>query len=81
MFPSEENFEDPVLNSKVDIGFPFLRPSRSAELRQRLDHLKTLRKDSSLEKLARSNKRKLIVCRKRAGPEQCLCNFSGNQSG
>lgn len=55
-FFSEENFEDPVLHRKIDIGFPFLRPSRTAELKQRLDHLKTMKKDSSLEKLARSNK-------------------------
>jgi hypothetical protein len=54
---SEENKEDPELTGSNDIGFPFLRPARSTELRQRLDHLKAQRKDTNLEKLARNKKR------------------------
>lgn len=54
----EEKRLDPVLHKQNDIGFPFLKPSRSAELRQRLDHLKKQRSDSALEKLARSQSRK-----------------------
>lgn len=55
----EKNQEDPVICQKHDIGFPFLKQSRSEELRQRLDHLKERRGDQSLEKLARSQKRKI----------------------
>lgn len=56
---SERDYEDPELHKKHDIGFPLERPSRSAEVRQRLEHLKAQRKDFNLEKLARANKRKL----------------------
>lgn len=58
LFILEENYSDPVLHERFDIGFPQTKPSRSAELRQRLDHLKKQRKDPNLEKLARSKKRK-----------------------
>lgn len=41
-----------------DIGYPFIREARSSELTQRLDWIKKQKKDSSLEKLAKNNKRK-----------------------
>ncbi|CRK93170.1 CLUMA_CG006531, isoform A [Clunio marinus] len=50
-----ENREDPELSTRIDIGFPAPRPSRSTELKQRLEHLKKHRNDSNLEKLARNN--------------------------
>lgn len=52
----EEHPENVELNKKVDIGFPFLQPSRSSELKQRLEVVKAQRKNEELEKLARSNK-------------------------
>jgi len=53
---AERDYEDPVLHKKHDIGFPLPKPSRSAEAKQRMEHLKVQRKDSNLEKLARTNK-------------------------
>lgn len=55
-FLVEENFEDPVLHQKNDIGFPLAKAPRSAEIKQRIEHIKAQRKDVNLEKLARSNK-------------------------
>lgn len=62
----EEHPEDAELNKKVDIGFPFLQPSRSTELKKRLEVIKGQRKNEELEKLARSNKCKqtLELCNK-----------------
>jgi large subunit ribosomal protein L38 len=53
---AEENAEDPEITKPHDIGFAHLRPSRSEEYRQRLDHLKAQRKNPNLEKLARNRK-------------------------
>lgn len=53
---AERNYEDPVLHSKHDIGFPPPRPSSFAEKKQRMDHLRAQRKNVDLEKLARTNK-------------------------
>lgn len=58
LFLVEENVQDPVLSARVNIGFPRLRPSRSAQLRERLDHLKAQHSSSALEKKARSQNRK-----------------------
>jgi large subunit ribosomal protein L38 len=52
----DERREDPELNKKHDIGFPYVKPARSAELKQRLQHLKVQRHDLNLEKLARTQK-------------------------
>lgn len=52
---------DEEVSKKVDIGFPLLKPSRSAELKQRMDHVKAQRKNVDMEKLARSNNRKFNV--------------------
>lgn len=61
-FPiAEGRREDPELCRKNDIGFPFLRPARSAELKQRLEQLKAIRKDPNLEQLARKNKCKKFL--------------------
>ncbi|KAH8397788.1 hypothetical protein KR222_001703 [Zaprionus bogoriensis] len=52
----EENPSDAELTARVNIGFPQLKPSRSAQLKARLEHLKAQRSSKELEQLARSNK-------------------------
>jgi hypothetical protein len=51
---SDENPIDETLNFKVDIGLPQLKRSRTKELAARLAHLKIIRSDKNLEKLART---------------------------
>ncbi|XP_034475012.1 39S ribosomal protein L38, mitochondrial [Drosophila innubila] len=52
----DDNVTDPEIVARVNIGFPQLKPSRSAQLKLRLEHLKAQRASKELEKLARSNK-------------------------
>ncbi|KAL7745327.1 hypothetical protein ACLKA6_015347 [Drosophila palustris] len=52
----DENVTDPEIVARVNIGFPQLKSSRSAQLKIRLEHLKAQRASKELEKLARSNK-------------------------
>ncbi|XP_030568020.1 39S ribosomal protein L38, mitochondrial [Drosophila novamexicana] len=52
----DENVSDPEVAARVNIGFPQLKPSRSAQLKTRLEHLKAQRANKELEQLARSNK-------------------------
>ncbi|EDW48848.1 39S ribosomal protein L38, mitochondrial [Drosophila sechellia] len=52
----EENVEDQEVVARINIGFPQLKESRSAQLKKRLEHLKSQRSDKQLEQLARSNK-------------------------
>ncbi|XP_016993093.2 large ribosomal subunit protein mL38 [Drosophila takahashii] len=52
----EETARDPEVLARVNIGFPQLRDSRSAQLKTRLEHLKAQRSSKQLEQLARSNK-------------------------
>ncbi|EDW65240.2 large ribosomal subunit protein mL38 [Drosophila virilis] len=52
----DENVSDPEVVARVNIGFPQLKPSRSAQLKTRLEHLKAQRASKELEQLARSNK-------------------------
>ncbi|XP_030381278.1 39S ribosomal protein L38, mitochondrial [Scaptodrosophila lebanonensis] len=51
----EENVSDPEVTARINIGFPQLRPSRSVQLKARLEHLKAQRANVELEKQARSN--------------------------
>ncbi|KAH8276613.1 hypothetical protein KR044_012098 [Drosophila immigrans] len=52
----DENVTDPEVVARINIGFPQLKPSRSAQLKARLEHLKAQRGSKELEQLARSNK-------------------------
>lgn len=52
----DEDTSDPEVTARINIGFPQLKPSRSAQLRARLDHLKAQRTNKELEQLARSQK-------------------------
>ncbi|XP_051864450.1 39S ribosomal protein L38, mitochondrial isoform X2 [Drosophila albomicans] len=52
----DENVTDPEVVARINIGFPQLKPSRSAQLKERLEHLKAQRSSKELEQLARSNK-------------------------
>lgn len=60
-FVVEERAVDPEVARKVNIGFPHLKPARSAQLKERLDHLKAQRSNPELEKLARAKTRKIAV--------------------
>ncbi|EDV99537.1 39S ribosomal protein L38, mitochondrial [Drosophila grimshawi] len=51
----DENVSDPELKARINIGFPQLKASRSAQLKARLDHLRAQRVSKELEQLARSN--------------------------
>lgn len=51
--------KDVSLHYRVNIGFPHVCASRSAELKQRLQQMK-INKNPELEKLARQKKRNLI---------------------
>ncbi|TMW54273.1 hypothetical protein DOY81_000628 [Sarcophaga bullata] len=51
----EENYQDPELNVRINIGFPKLKATRSEQLKERLDHIKAQRSNTELEKKARSN--------------------------
>jgi len=55
--PAEETATDPEVVARINIGFPQLKESRSAQLKKRLEHLKAQRTSKQLEQLARSNKR------------------------
>ncbi|CAH0547338.1 unnamed protein product [Brassicogethes aeneus] len=50
----EKKKKDPVLSFRVDIGFPIVLSSRSKKLDERLKVLKEQRKNTQLEKLART---------------------------
>ncbi|KAH8367680.1 hypothetical protein KR084_001457 [Drosophila pseudotakahashii] len=52
----EETATDPEVVARINIGFPQLKESRSAQLKTRLEHLKAQRSSKQLEQLARSNK-------------------------
>ncbi|EDW25285.1 GL19977 [Drosophila persimilis] len=52
----EETVTDPEVVARINIGFPQLKESRSAQLKTRLEHLKTQRANKQLEQLARSQK-------------------------
>ncbi|EDW07628.1 39S ribosomal protein L38, mitochondrial [Drosophila mojavensis] len=52
----DENVTDPEIVARINIGFPQLKPSRSAQLKERLEHLKAQRASKELEQLARVNK-------------------------
>lgn len=51
---AEENAVDPEVARRINIGFPQLKPARSIQLKERLAHLKTLRADTELEKMSRT---------------------------
>ncbi|XP_058061900.1 large ribosomal subunit protein mL38 [Anopheles bellator] len=51
-----ENKVDPEVSKPVNIGFPYLKPSRSAQLSERLAQLKNRRKSTELECLSRERK-------------------------
>ncbi|XP_062552871.1 large ribosomal subunit protein mL38 [Armigeres subalbatus] len=51
---AEERAVDPELARRVNIGFPFLKPARSEQLKERLAHLKTQRANPELEKASRA---------------------------
>ncbi|XP_055538991.1 39S ribosomal protein L38, mitochondrial [Wyeomyia smithii] len=51
---AEERAVDPELARKVNIGFPHLKPARSAVLKERLTHLKAQRANTELEKASRT---------------------------
>ncbi|KAH8373177.1 hypothetical protein KR009_000106 [Drosophila setifemur] len=55
----EETVTDAEVAARVNIGFPHLKGSRSAQLKMRLEHLKAQRSSKQLEQLARS--KKLII--------------------
>ncbi|EDV30062.1 uncharacterized protein Dana_GF15958 [Drosophila ananassae] len=52
----EETVTDVEVAARVNIGFPQLKESRSAQLKTRLEHLKAQRASKQLEQLARNNK-------------------------
>lgn len=54
-FNTEKNVQDPELTERINIGFPKLKPSRSQQLKDRLQHLKSQRSSSALEQQARSH--------------------------
>ncbi|XP_053678941.1 39S ribosomal protein L38, mitochondrial [Anopheles nili] len=51
-----EKTVDPEVSRPVNIGFPYLKPARSAQLSERLAHLKAQRNNSELERLSRERK-------------------------
>lgn len=53
----EERAVDPELAQKINIGFPHLKPARSAQLKERLAHLKAQRSNPELEKASRAKTR------------------------
>lgn len=53
---AEENYEDPELSRKINIGFPQLKPPRSEELFRRLAHVKKIRADPALDRLVQSRR-------------------------
>ncbi|XP_037937152.1 39S ribosomal protein L38, mitochondrial [Teleopsis dalmanni] len=55
----EENVKDPEIIARINIGFPQLKAARSAQLKERLAVMKAHRKNSDLEKQARS--RQLLI--------------------
>uniref|UniRef100_A0A182Q033 Large ribosomal subunit protein mL38 n=1 Tax=Anopheles farauti TaxID=69004 RepID=A0A182Q033_9DIPT len=55
-YPVREKALDPELTRPVNIGFPFIKPSRSIQLSERLAHLKTQRNNGELERLSRERK-------------------------
>ncbi|KAJ4432200.1 hypothetical protein ANN_20816, partial [Periplaneta americana] len=55
-FISELNYKDPSVHFKVDIGFPKPKPSRSVELKERLNVIRARRSDTEIEKLSRLKK-------------------------
>lgn len=57
---SEDNAVNSELSMKINIGFPFLRPSRSSVLKERLKHVRMQRDNPKLEKMARENTRKFL---------------------
>lgn len=58
----EENFEDPEVVRRINIGFPKIRPSRSKEIKERLAHMKKQRTNSDLEVKARNKNCMFIIC-------------------
>lgn len=46
--------QDEAVSYRVDIGFPSSSKSRSDQLYERMAHIKKLRSDTELEKLARN---------------------------
>ncbi|XP_069689575.1 large ribosomal subunit protein mL38 [Periplaneta americana] len=52
----ELNYKDPSVHFKVDIGFPKPKPSRSVELKERLNVIRARRSDTEIEKLSRLKK-------------------------
>lgn len=54
---SEETVTDAEVAARINIGFPQLKESRSAQLKTRLEHLKAQRASKQLEQLARNKRR------------------------
>ncbi|XP_075229396.1 large ribosomal subunit protein mL38-like [Lycorma delicatula] len=52
----EINYKDPSIYYKVDIGLPRQARKRNEEISEKLSHLKKVRNNPELEKLARANK-------------------------
>ncbi|XP_050070016.1 39S ribosomal protein L38, mitochondrial [Anopheles maculipalpis] len=51
-----EKLQDPEVTRPVNIGFPYVKPSRSSQLSERLAHLKSQRNNATLERLSRERK-------------------------
>ncbi|XP_035896478.1 39S ribosomal protein L38, mitochondrial [Anopheles stephensi] len=51
-----EKLQDPDITRPVNIGFPYVKPSRSSQLTERLAHLKSQRNNATLERLSRERK-------------------------
>lgn len=51
----ELNYKDELYTTKIDIGFPSLRGSSEKKRDNRLEHLKKIKNDKNLEKLARTH--------------------------
>lgn len=58
---SELNFKDPKIAYKVDISLPKVIQTRSKTLSEKLLHIKQLRNDQTMEKLAREKNCKYFV--------------------
>lgn len=55
----EQEYKDPSIHFKVDIGLPPPKICRSALMKERLKILKPLRNDPNLERLSRTKQCKL----------------------
>ncbi|EAA06842.4 AGAP000652-PA [Anopheles gambiae str. PEST] len=61
-----EKVLDPEITRPVNIGFPHIKPARSVQLSERLQHLKAQRNNAELERLSRERKLKIDLEQVRA---------------